>query len=503
MLKVFYIIALFHLISSMEAASSEPTALRIKVNENEKLPYDPSNSGFSILAFYNGVLGRLLTVNDSLDTEPALLESARFDFKQKAYKLKLKENLRFHNGRVVSAVDLEFSLARHFLGRGRADPIAVLRNIDGIEALKSGDPFRPGMVRGLRVLDARTLEVKLSRPNPAFLYALAEGWVSLVPQEELMPDYFTWKSKPVGAGPYQVSKIDDLNCKVELTRAAQTGLGPERVIFDCVKNSKNVDLMFFVENKVLTSGLDRRMQDKPIGFTGLFFNSKNPLANNLNFRKALRSLVDQTEFALVDSSRRPLFEVLTGQFYGRIRPKTVRDLGEAKLLLARVPAALLKRPIKIQGKSAKSHESEPDTDLEILSKQMQSLGLQTEIVPSESPTLLDGDHETVFKLDDRGTAFIDPLVIFQAFRKPAFLSRFMVGDLKQFDQLLDNAAHSESLDVKAASIAELSRFFYDNALVVPLYERRVTYWINPKLIKSVGDWEGISFNLERFELVER
>lgn len=88
--------------------------------------------------------------------------------------------------------------------------------------------------------------------------------------------------------------------------------------------------------------------------------------------------------------------------------------------------------------------------------------------PSNNPTFADSDKDTVFRIDDRGTAFADPLVIFRAFEAPAFLSPFFPKNNEHLKVLLDNAAKANSLDVKADTILTLSKYFDDNTIVIPL-----------------------------------
>lgn len=148
-----------------------------------------------------------------------------------------------------------------------------------------------------------------------------------------------------------------------------------------------------------------------------------------------------------------------------------------------------------------SGRAEPTaTDQKILTRlaaQLESLGLNVVAQPSASPTFAETDTETVLRIDDRGTAFPDPLVIFRAFERPAFLSPFFVGPGGEFARRLHDAARASALDVKAQSIHALSDLFAEHHVVVPLYERKTVYWINPSDVTQLGVQTGITFDVER------
>ena len=143
MFKVFFISIFFMntiqtiaMANNCDHLNTNDLPIIVRLTQDNLRPYDSLTSGFSIITFYNAVLGRLVHLNSNLTTEPGLLEEAFWDCKKNEYILRIKPDLRFHNGRKVISEDLEFSLIRFFLTKGRSDQIAFLKNILGITAVR-------------------------------------------------------------------------------------------------------------------------------------------------------------------------------------------------------------------------------------------------------------------------------------------------------------------------------------------------------------------------------
>ena len=149
----------------------------------KELPFSKDAPVDTIYATITPILGQLIYTSNSYDLEPGLLESFSWDFENSAYILKLKPNLHFHNGRKVTSKDLEFSLLRGFYSSRPSFFLAFLNNIKGIDAIKGKKKFASGQVSGIKVIDERSISVKLNEPNPSFLHSLARAYFSVVPIE--------------------------------------------------------------------------------------------------------------------------------------------------------------------------------------------------------------------------------------------------------------------------------------------------------------------------------
>ena len=183
--------------------------------------------------------------------------------------------------------------------------------------------------------------------------------------------------------------------------------------------------------------------------------------------------------------------MLTSNFYGRLNSTESFDLQAAKVELAKVPSGLLNGAIKANWFSGRSSLTPNDKRIvDSIKGQLRKLDLDIVFGPTSHPTFSETDAENVFRIDDRGTAFPDPLVIFRA-------------DNAELKRYLTDAAKAQSLDVKANAIFALSKYFSDNSILIPLYERKTVYWINPNKVADLGVQTGITFDVERIRLIRR
>lgn len=120
---------------------------------------------------------------------------------------KIRHGVKFHNGREVTANDVEYSLTRVFdkeMGRKRA---WVLEKVKGAKDYLADKAKR---VEGFQVIDEYTFKITLEHPFAPFLGLLAMSTCSIVPREEIekleSPKYFS--QHPIGTGPFIFKKWD-------------------------------------------------------------------------------------------------------------------------------------------------------------------------------------------------------------------------------------------------------------------------------------------------------
>ncbi len=85
--------------------------------------------------------------------------------------------------------------------------------IEGIDdavgrARREGKPFDySASIAGLRAPDRYTLEIRLTRPDPIFIYQLAYAGLSAVPREVVEAEGAEFSRKAIGSGPYKVVRF--------------------------------------------------------------------------------------------------------------------------------------------------------------------------------------------------------------------------------------------------------------------------------------------------------
>lgn len=140
---------------------------------------------------------------------------------RRTYTLKLRPGLLFASHpafggrpRELVAEDFVYSWKRI------ADPAHSSMSWSALEGLIEGMDDAVGRARreskpfdyaqtiaGLRATDRYTLEIRLTRPDPTFIYQLAFGGLSAVPREVVEAEGPEFSRKAIGSGPYRVSRF--------------------------------------------------------------------------------------------------------------------------------------------------------------------------------------------------------------------------------------------------------------------------------------------------------
>ncbi|MBC7171569.1 MAG: ABC transporter substrate-binding protein, partial [Polyangiaceae bacterium] len=125
----------------------------------------------------------------------------------KVFTFRLREGVRFHNGRELVAEDVSWSLHEMMSGATSSPGFGFFRSLVGAEAYHAGEAER---VDGIRVLDRYAIEFTLTKPDLTFLNAIAMPFAYPVPRE----NYERWQRvsrsavglHPVGTGPFRLAE---------------------------------------------------------------------------------------------------------------------------------------------------------------------------------------------------------------------------------------------------------------------------------------------------------
>lgn len=472
------------------------TALNVIVGENGKKPFLPSSPVQSLMTIQSAVLGQLIYTESSFDLKPGLLESYKWNYKDQSYELTLRKDLKFHNNRKVTSKDLEFSILRGFFTPKGSWFKSFFNNIEGIDTLRGKKQFKSGMVSGVKIIDEVRVKVKLKRPNPSFLHSIARTTFSLVPIEEMNNDYDSWKRFPVGCGNYKVESVDSNN-NVHLTYVGNNQGAAKKIVLSPNGIKTNSDVILTSPSK--SKNIDLFHSKNAARVTSLYFNYKNVVAKNTNFRKALDLLINREELAKGVNAYKPTSEYLASHFWGRIEKYDNQDVAYAKRLLSSVQGLDLDATYKIPVYNSFFGNAQLGKYLHELEKQFLAAGLKIKFFDTDEKFISSSDTDSLFKILSMGADVVDPTVLFSLIRSP-FKQHFPENDEKYFD-LLIKAESAHSLDQRVIALKALSQHMYDNRYVVPLFERKSAIGINKSKIKSLGEQNGgIAFYLDRITI---
>jgi ABC-type transport system substrate-binding protein len=140
---------------------------------------------------------------------------------RRTYTLKLRPGLLFAphpafggKPRELVAEDFVYSWKRVADPANSSMSFSALEGvIEGLDdavgrARREAKPFDyAATITGLRATDRYTLQIRLTRPDPTFIYNLAYGGLSAVPREVVEAEGAEFSRKAVGSGPYQLARF--------------------------------------------------------------------------------------------------------------------------------------------------------------------------------------------------------------------------------------------------------------------------------------------------------
>jgi oligopeptide transport system substrate-binding protein len=151
------------------------------------------------------IFGGLVTIDRNLQIVPDLAESWEISDDGLTYTFHIRPDAKFHNGSPVTADDFKYSLDRTAkLGQTTsATAEAYLGDIVGAKDVTRG---RAEEISGVKVIDARTLQITIDEPKAYFLAKLTYPTAFVVDKQQVEANPRNWTRKPNGTGPYKMAE---------------------------------------------------------------------------------------------------------------------------------------------------------------------------------------------------------------------------------------------------------------------------------------------------------
>ncbi len=168
-------------------------------------PYtlDPALVRYTVSAEYVvEIFSGLVTLDEELRVVPDLAERWEVSPDGKIYTFFLREDVRFHNGRPVTATDFKYSLERACDPR-TGSPVAggYVGDIVGAQEMLNGQAEE---ISGIEVLDPRTLRIAIDAPKAYFLAKLTYSTAFVVDRDSV--EQANWLERPNGTGPFRLAE---------------------------------------------------------------------------------------------------------------------------------------------------------------------------------------------------------------------------------------------------------------------------------------------------------
>ena len=134
---------------------------------------------------------------------PDLAESYEISPDGLIYTFKLRQGVKFHNGREMTADDVKFSLERTINPKTQSPGAGFFASIKGFDAMSDGSA---SSLDGVSVVDPYTVKIELSRPDATFLHVMALNFSFIVPNEETEKHGPDFGKNPVGTGAFKMTE---------------------------------------------------------------------------------------------------------------------------------------------------------------------------------------------------------------------------------------------------------------------------------------------------------
>ena len=142
-------------------------------------------------------------VPGTTELRPDLAESYEISEDGKVFTFKLRQGVKFHNGRELTAEDAKYSIERVVNPTTQSPGAGFFSTIKGFEDASAG---KAEGLSGITVQDPHTIRFELTRPDATFLHVMALNFAHVVPKEEVEKHGADFGKNPVGSGAFKLAE---------------------------------------------------------------------------------------------------------------------------------------------------------------------------------------------------------------------------------------------------------------------------------------------------------
>lgn len=252
------------------------------------------------------ILGQFLIYDSYGNIQPAAFSSWQVSDDGMKYTFNVRKNLYFHNERVLTSEDIDFSL--HFLATKDS---LVSRYFAGILGYEDYINNKSKRMTGIKILSGSQIEIYLHKPSFIFLSLLADPKLVVLPNNLLNTDEETFFKKPIGTGPYLLKSINADKSQFVLERFEkyyEEKSNIKQFIFDVYNKEQALSLfkagklddleIYFLLRSEAEDLKDfaRIYSESSYAVNLLFFNGRKSYLNNDSLRAEIANLIKNEEY---------------------------------------------------------------------------------------------------------------------------------------------------------------------------------------------------------------
>jgi ABC-type transport system substrate-binding protein len=462
---------------------------------------------------YEGLVG----YGDTPTTvRPVLAESWTRHDEGKRWIFKLRDNVYFHDnpcfaggrGRKVTAGDVVYSFQRIARIKEQCPNwILFSRKIEGIDDFSNG---RSSSINGVRAIDDRRIEIRLTKPYAAFLKVLASSAACIVPKEAV--DFYgaNFGSHPAGTGPFrlvlwkpleqillsrhdrywrsssdgarlpylngiEINFQDDTNQSVRLARflKGETYLfSAEQKLFESIKAT------ILDSQKCRVAGI---LPSSTVRFLGFSLDGPSPFARDPELRRAVAMSFDRRQLAnltpqvnvILANTLVPPFFLSRGFSWHPHDPNAARKIVEA-------------HQRELEGKPATLASNFQSGDVEILQQDLSQISVKStvRIRPAEYFQYIAKARPTLFRISFV-PSFFDPENYYCLFWSKSSHDFNLTGYRnEEYDRILESAMIQPDESKRRELFARLEGILHRDVPAIYLHHGSPDYLIVSPFVRG-------------------
>ena len=437
------------------------------------------------------VFGGLVTIDPDLNIVPDLAESWDISDDGRVYTFHLRPEATFHDGKPVTAHDVQWSLER-VTNPLTESPVAdqYLGDIVGVKEKLAGEATT---ISGVRFIDEQTIEFTIDEAKSFFLAKLTYPTGFVLDEENVEANPRSWFREPNGTGPFRLKEYV-VGETLVLARNENFHLGPPKLEEVEFILSGGTSLLMYENDEIHVAGvgladLDRlndpnndlypELMTAPASFSVNYIglNVNEPPLDDVKVRQALNLAIDKQEIATIvlGDSVRPADGILPPDFPGydeSVRGYQFDPIRAKRLLAESKYGGDLDNLPPITITTPGSFGANVSLDMEVILQMWErNLGITAEFQQTEFATFLKDLHKGRFQMFDIGWIadypdpenFLDMLFHSESNNNHTHYSN------PEVDELLVQARVETDTTRRFALYNEAEQMILDDAPWVPLW----------------------------------
>jgi peptide/nickel transport system substrate-binding protein len=464
-------------------AAAAGGTLRVRMNADIRSTDPGTNRDGNTDGVVAHMVEGLVAFREDTSIGPMLAESWNISEDGKTYAFRLRRGVKFHNGATMTADDVVWSFKRWL------DPATQWRCLSEV----NGNGF--AKIESVEAADADTVVIRLDQPTALFLGTLARpdcGQTAIIHRDSVGPDG-KWIA-PVGTGPFKFGewkrgqyidliRFDGYTSRTEprdgYTGAKKVDVDKVRINFIPDSSAAKAGLLSGSLDHIASLSIpdlddlkgrsDVQLSITPaLGLTGVLFQTKDPLLQDVRIRRAIALSLDTKEIAdvvMAGTARANNSALPIGSpSYGAVQAQGyTQNVAEAKKLLAE--AGYKGQPIKMIANKRYSFVFDAAV---LVQAAAQAAGINMEIEVLDWAAQLDrynkGDYQAMAFVY---SARLDPSLSFEMLTGPKATQPRKVWDNPQAHEMLRESMLTLDTAKRQALFDEMhKRFIADVPMIV-------------------------------------